>query len=149
MDHSQFLVNRSLNDENEINGHALMATVPPISHVEHHGMDVPWEQKMPSLQMPSLSRMLNLCAALPGITNEVTPVMAWAAILSHPKCEEMSKEDFGRIKDDLKPKVRCYGFGAVLEDFEIKDAIMGVLSQKAQGYNPGIAMDWTAPEESS
>jgi hypothetical protein len=110
MDHSQFLVDRSLNDENEISGHALMATVPPIDHVKKHGMEVMHEHKMPDLPRPDLVKMLNLSAGLPGLVDEVTPVMAWSVVLSHPKCEEMSEDDFSKIKVDLKGKVRCYGY---------------------------------------
>jgi len=141
MDHKQFLVHRSWKDENEISGHALMATVPPVEHVMEHGMDVPYPHKMPELPKPDLVRMLNICAALPGLNDEVTPVMAWAAILAHPRCEDMNLHDFEAVKTDLKAKVRCYGFGAVLEDFEIRDAIMAVLSGK-DPQSSQMTMEW-------
>jgi len=105
-------------------------------------MEVMHEHKMPDMPKPDLVKMLNLCAALPGITDEVTPVMAWSAILSHPKCEDMTKDDFSKLKDDLKGKVRCYGFGAVLEDFEVKDAIIRVLNENGPIQLYGT-MEWT------
>jgi hypothetical protein len=114
MDHKQYLVHRSWKDENEISGHALMATVPPVEHVMEHGMDVQYPHKMPDLPKPDLVRMLNICAALPGLNDEVTPVMAWAAILAHPRCEDMDLDDFQAVKTDLKGKVRCYGFVSYL-----------------------------------
>jgi len=104
------MVNRSLTDEDWPCGHALMATVPPRQHCEDHGMDVQYPHKLPDLPKPDLVRMLNLCAQLPGLNEELTPVMAWAFILSHPACPEMTKVDFDAIRDDLKPKVACYGY---------------------------------------
>jgi len=143
MDHKQFLVHRSWKDENEISGHALMATVPPVEHVMEHGMDEVYPHKMPELPKPDLVRMFNICAALPGLNDEVTPVMAWATILSHPRCEEMGKDDFDVVKTDLKAKVRCYGFGAVLETFEVRDALMSVMSGKG-AFVSQMNMEWTS-----
>jgi hypothetical protein len=104
------MTNRSLNDEEWVSGHALMATAPPRHHCEEHGMDVEYPHKMPDLPKPDLARMLNLCASLPGLKEELTPVMAYSFILSHPACPEMTKSDFEAIRDDLKPKVACYGY---------------------------------------
>jgi hypothetical protein len=32
-------------------------------------------------------------------------------------------EDFERLRQDLGGKVRCYGFGAMFEEFEVRDII--------------------------
>lgn len=72
-------------------------------------MDVMYPHKLPSLPKPDLARMLDLCTQLPGLNDELTPVMAWAFILSHPACPEMTEDDFDGIKKDLQPKVACYG----------------------------------------
>jgi hypothetical protein len=115
MDHTQVLVDKSLHDEDWIaghaaSGHALMATAVPMDHVREHGMDVKYEHQLPAIPKPDLSRMLNLCASLPHLSREVTPVMAWACILQHPRVVELSEGDVEIIKADLKGKVSCYGY---------------------------------------
>jgi hypothetical protein len=110
MKHTQYMVNKSLSDEDWCSGHALMATATPIEHVKEHGMAKPYPHKVPDLPKPDLVKMLNLCYNLPGLNEEITPVMAWAEILNHPRCTELTKEDFEELKNDLKPKVACYGY---------------------------------------
>ena len=86
--------------------------------------------------------------------------MAWARILSHERSAEFTMEDFEALISELKPKTVCYGyvlyspilllffsfgfgywldadcliffcrFGAVLCDFEVRDAISKVLMGK-------------------
>lgn len=142
------MVNKSVIEDDWVSGHALLATAPPRDHCEEHGMDVEYPHKMPDLPKPDLAKMLNLCARLPGLNEhgsngELTPVMAWAFILTHPACPDMTQEDFEAIKDDLKPKVACYGFGAVLENFEVEDAIHKVLTVKnVRIPQVGMDMEW-------
>jgi hypothetical protein len=118
MDHAQYLVDKSMHDSewiagNAVSGHALMATAVPIAHVHEHGMEVKYPFQLPDLAKPDLSRMLNLCAKLPGLSQEVTPIMAWACILQHPRAVELTEVDVEGIKADLKDKVACYGYVCV------------------------------------
>jgi len=138
MDHAQILVDKSLHDQEwidglAISGHALLATAVPIDHVHEYGMNVKYTPCLPNIPKPDLSRMLNLCANLPGLRREVTPIMAWACILQHPRVVELSEADVERIKADLKGKVACYGFGAVMEDFEVQDALAKTFAAKDSG----------------
>jgi len=144
MDHGQYMVNKSLGDEDWCSGHALLATATPIEHVREHGMDKQYPHRLPDMPKPDLAKMLNLCASLPGLNEEVTPVMAWAYILGHPRCQELSQDDFNALKKDLKPKVVCYGFGAVMEDFDLKDALTKILASKHSSSLSvtGSDMDW-------
>ncbi|KAI9709261.1 MAG: hypothetical protein M1820_003381 [Bogoriella megaspora] len=145
MDHIQFLCVRSeesiqqsppINDDHNlendvhISGHALMATCPPQSHIIEHPKD-PYPHKMPELGTPDLMRLLDLSSRLP-LDGEITPIMAWTMIRGHPALPLMAEKDIETMKNDLVGKVRCYGFGAVLEEFEVRDAIEGVLA--ANGY---------------
>jgi len=143
MSHQQYMVNKSLGDEDWCSGHALMATSPPIDHVREHGMDKQYPHQLPELPKPDLIKMLNLCTNLPGLSDEVTPVMAWAFLLSHPRCVELTESDFEAIKKDLKTRVTCYGFGAVMEDFEVKDALQKILtSKRASPSGNASEMEW-------
>ncbi|WPG98756.1 Hypothetical protein R9X50_00155000 [Acrodontium crateriforme] len=158
MDHMQYLLVRSLNvdgqpfhhpaenpddaEHEHMSGHALMATAPPHSHI----MEKPAE-KYP-FQMPqdvgseSLSVLLNINYRLPfkdfdlDITTEITPIMAWKYIFQHERVGELNEQDFEHIKNELSGKVRCYGFGAVMEQFELEDALKSVLESKQQSIMP-------------
>lgn len=92
-----------------MSGHALMATCPPHSHI----MDKPGEaypHQMPDVPKPDLMKLLSLSSRLPGMEGgEVTPVMAWVAILKSARLRELTKRDFEMLKTDLLSKVRCYG----------------------------------------
>jgi len=132
MDHMQFLMVRSKDSEGDISGHAMMATCPPESHIHAHP-DEQYPHKMPDVAMPDLLKLLDLSNRLP-LDGEITPIMAWASVLKHPRMGELNKEDFATIKEDLLAKVRCYGFGAVLEEFEVRDALSMVFATKIESY---------------
>ncbi|TKA75140.1 hypothetical protein B0A49_05297 [Cryomyces minteri] len=148
MDHMQFLMVRSQNpdalpfhhpsdyadsdQEPQISGHALMATCPPESYVLEHPNDM-YPHKMPDMPVPDLMKLLDLSNRLP-LDGEITPVMAWTMILRNERCRELGTQDFELIKQELTAKVRCYGFGAVLEEFEVRDALNSVLASKTESY---------------
>ncbi|MBE7180287.1 MAG: hypothetical protein INR71_03600 [Terriglobus roseus] len=112
MDHMQFLMVRSQDSESEVSGHALMATCPPESHIANHP-DEPYPHKVPDMGMTDLVKLLDLSNRLP-LDGEITPVMAWASIYSHPRRDELTQADFEAMKVDLLAKVRCYGYVTLL-----------------------------------
>jgi hypothetical protein len=119
MDHMQFLMVRARDAEDaEVSGHALMATCPPNSHIEQHGMDVIYPQKLPDIGMPDLLKLLDLSKRLP-LDGEITPVMAWVIIRGDERFHDLGVADFEVLKEDLKAKVRCYGYVSMhcSEDF--------------------------------
>ena len=61
------------------------------------------------------SLLLDLSSRL-NLEGEITPVMAWGRILAHPSVTNLGKEHISEICNELAPKIRCYGFGAVLEE---------------------------------
>ncbi|KAL2030319.1 hypothetical protein VTO58DRAFT_107673 [Aureobasidium pullulans] len=144
MDHMQYLVVRSHNPEGQpfhhpmerpddteydhMCGHALMATCPPPSHIMNKPGD-PYGHRMPDLKAPDLMKLLDLSAQLP-LEGELTPVMAWLLLLQNSRVSEMTAQDFELVKADLAGKVRCYGFGAVLEEFEVRDALSNLFIAK-------------------
>ncbi|KAI8940151.1 hypothetical protein NX059_003862 [Plenodomus lindquistii] len=134
MDHMQFLMVRAHDADETISGHALMATAPPDAHIANCPEEK-YPHQMPDVTMPDLLKLLDLSNRLP-LDGEITPIMAWAKILQDEKFGELSKEDIGFIKDELLAKVRCYGFGAVLEEFEVSDALMTIYAGKYSNGNP-------------
>jgi len=127
MDHMQMLCVRS-HDTEEISGHALMATCPPERHVIEHP-DIQYPHKMPELQASDLMKLLDLSNRLP-LDWEITPVMAWVILLKDPRVAQLSAADFKTIENDLLAKVKCYGFGAVLAEFEVKDALENIFAAR-------------------
>ncbi|KAI0164740.1 hypothetical protein GGR57DRAFT_450438 [Xylariaceae sp. FL1272] len=157
MDHLPWLLERGSENPNEPCGHALMASCPPEPFTElndeipfghsHSSATAPaadgvkseapnGQQKTKTLPTWELSKgdlttLLDLSKRL-DLDGEITPVMAWGYILSHPRLTELNRQDFVKVTDDLKTKVRCYGFGAVMEEFEVRDALNSVLSAKPE-----------------
>ncbi|KAJ4344175.1 hypothetical protein N0V95_006290 [Ascochyta clinopodiicola] len=126
MDHMQYLMVRAHDAEETISGHALMATAPPDSHIANCPEEK-YPHQMPDVAMPDLMKLLDLSARLP-LDGEITPIMAWVMILKDQHFKTLTKEEIGAIKGELLAKVRCYGFGAVLEEFEVRDALMNALT---------------------
>ncbi|KAI0390960.1 hypothetical protein F5Y17DRAFT_34284 [Xylariaceae sp. FL0594] len=149
MDHLPWLLEKGTDQPGEPCGHALMASCPPEPFSElnseipfgngHGGAAEDAEALATNGQPPvgktwelskgDLATLLDLSKRL-DLDGEITPVMAWGMILGHPRLTELNSKDFEKITDDLKRKVRCYGFGAVMEEFEVRDALNAVLSAK-------------------
>ncbi|XMA17682.1 hypothetical protein WAI453_010473 [Rhynchosporium graminicola] len=140
MDHIQFLVERASDLEGEFCGHALMASCPPVLHPEDMP-EMPFghgptnqngtAQKTWDLTKPDLANLLDLSKRL-NLDGEITPVMAWGMVLGHPRFQELSTKDFEHMCMELGAKVRCYGFGAVLEEFEVRDVLESVFYTKPE-----------------
>ncbi|KAK4142594.1 uncharacterized protein C8A04DRAFT_29718 [Dichotomopilus funicola] len=88
-----------------------------------------------TLNKGDLTTLLDLSKRL-NLDGEITPVMAWGMVLAHPRLEELRGEDFTKLAEELAGKVRCYGFGAVMEEFEVRDALENVFSMRPD-FNMG------------
>ncbi|KAI1374154.1 hypothetical protein F4677DRAFT_181783 [Hypoxylon crocopeplum] len=151
MDHMPWLLERAQDTAGDACGHALMATCPPEPFPEL-GDDIPFghahsnahalahaskggesqsNHQTWELSKADLATLLDLSKKL-DLDGEITPVMAWGMVLAHPRLTELKREDFERLIDDLKGKVRCYGFGAVMEEFEVRDALNAVFMAKPE-----------------
>ncbi|KHN98537.1 bZIP-type transcription factor [Metarhizium album ARSEF 1941] len=145
MQHLPFLTSRS--EGGDPCGHALMASCPPApfgklttktpfgnTHTHDRGDGSNPAQGTWEISKADLSTLLDLSQRL-DLDGEITPVMAWGMILSHPRFADFQPEDFAKIAAELGRKVRCYGFGAVMEEFELRDAFESVLPS---GMEPEI-----------
>lgn len=65
-------------------------------------------QRTWELNKGDLTTLLDLSKRL-DLDGEITPVMAWGMILAHQRLGELRPDDFARLADELKSKVRCYG----------------------------------------
>ncbi|KAF4980955.1 hypothetical protein FZEAL_3150 [Fusarium zealandicum] len=139
MAHIQYMVERAAEADGEPCGHALMASCPPDPSPDsrpgcpfgssHVPLDGEPNQKTWEVPRADLATLLDLSKRL-DLDGEVTPIMAWGMLTSHPKALELEAEDFRRLSEELVRKVRCYGFGAVLEEFEVRDAMDNAFGSK-------------------
>lgn len=113
-------------------GHALMATCPPPSYIANTTSEQTYPHKTYDLPHANLSTLLNLSRQL-VTEGQVTPIMALQALKSHDMYSRLTRDDVKLIMDTLETKVRCYGFGAVLEDFELMDCFSSVMGSKIEG----------------
>ncbi|TDZ65863.1 AP-1-like transcription factor [Colletotrichum trifolii] len=141
MNHMPWLLERASETGGEPCGHALMASCPPAPFLEltpeipfgynNVNGELDSQQRTWDINKGSLSILLDLSKKL-NLDGEVTPVMAWGMVLGHYRAGELRSEDFQRLTDELKDKVRCYGFGAVLEEFEVRDALENVFCSRPE-----------------
>ncbi|MCJ1481653.1 hypothetical protein MMC06_001812 [Schaereria dolodes] len=109
-----------------------MATCPPLSHISTKP-DEPYPHKTWDIPNPDLLKLLDLSKNLP-LDGELTPIMALSFIRSDERYIQLTMDDFQLLIDNLKEKSRCYGFGAVLEEFEVRDALSSVFAAKFESY---------------
>jgi len=120
-----------------------MATCPPPSHVERvpaqqGGLIPTYDHKVPDAESTQiLNNLLNLSQTLQGSaipSGQVTPIMALQSLKSHRNYASLTRDDILCMAESIKDKVRCYGFGAVMEDFELRDAVSSVFATKPEIY---------------
>jgi len=126
MDHMQYLMVRSHNPEEQpfhhplenaddgdfehMSGHAMMASAPTHSHImtkpaDKYPHDIPAD-----MTTGAMAKLLDLSNRLPiDRDGEITPIMAWTLVLRDPRVRELEKVDLERLRDNLLPKVTCYG----------------------------------------
>ncbi|KAJ5566580.1 hypothetical protein N7535_008218 [Penicillium sp. DV-2018c] len=132
-EHTDYLCRRSITEADDedmpFSGHALMATCPPPSYLAKTTPEQPYPHKAPDLPHANLSTLLNLSRQL-VTEGQITPIMALQCLKNHELYPTLSRDDVKIIIDTLNTKVRCYGFGAVVEDFELMDCLSSVLGTK-------------------
>ncbi|KAL1969241.1 hypothetical protein VTN77DRAFT_495 [Rasamsonia byssochlamydoides] len=137
-DHTEYLCRMSAKDvENEsfFSGHALMASCPPPSHIENVPEGNLYPHQTYELPPANLETLLNLSKQLIS-EGQVTPIMVLQSLKNHELYHTLTREDVKTIIDTLYAKIRCYGFGAVIEDFELRDCLSSVLGSKLEAGLP-------------
>jgi hypothetical protein len=132
--HTEYLCREAYKDverDTFFSGHALMASCPPPSYIQNvpEGDGNQYPHQTYNLPLPNLEKLLNLSKQL--ITEgQVTPIMILQSLKNHEMYSTLTKEDIKTIVDTLTAKIRCYGFGAVIEDFELRDCLQNVLGTR-------------------
>ena len=150
-DHAAFMMKRAVDTSStELSGHALMMTCPSRDEIMAFSDDpaAPFPLKMPEGPASELNRMMMMSANM-DLGGEVTPVMALKMIRTDERYDLMSLAELNELKDQLKAKSRCYGyvlitiprlnlyspafsFGAVLEEYEVRDVIDQVMGDRVK-----------------
>lgn len=143
-EHTDYLCRRSVTEADDedmpFSGHALMATCPPPSYIEKTTHEQPYPHQAPDLPHANLSTLLNLSRQL-VTEGQITPIMALQHLKNQKQYASLRREDIKVIIDTLNTKVRCYGFGAVVEDFELMDCLSSVLGTRVELGMSGTADD--------
>lgn len=120
-----------------------MASVPPPTHIEKTpaqkgGLEPTYPHQAPQASMQALNTLLNLSNVIKmeGYVEggQVTPIMALQSLRGHDNYHALTREDVVGMVDTIRNKVRCYGFGAVMEDFELRDALAAMFATKPEAY---------------
>ncbi|KAJ5591967.1 uncharacterized protein N7459_002336 [Penicillium hispanicum] len=132
-EHTDYLCRRSVTEADDedmpFSGHALMATCPPPSYIANTTSEQAYPHKTYDLPHANLTTLLNLSRQL--VTDgQITPIMALQCLKNHELYHSLSRDDVKIIIETLNTKVRCYGFGAVVEDFELMDCLSSVMGTK-------------------
>ncbi|KAJ5233073.1 hypothetical protein N7468_006029 [Penicillium chermesinum] len=143
-EHTDYLCRRSVTEADDedmpFSGHALMASCPPPSYISNTTPDQTYPHKTYDLPHANLHTLLNLSRQL-VTEGQITPIMALQCLKNHELYPTLSRDDIKIVVDTLNTKVRCYGFGAVVEDFELMDCLSSVLGTKVELGAPRMRDD--------
>lgn len=126
-----------------------MASCPPPSHIDkvpaqQGGLEPTYPHQAPQVPHETLQTLLNLSQKImaEGFVEggQVTPIMALQSLRGHRNYSSLTRDDIVGMIDSVRNKVRCYGFGAVMEDFELRDALSSMFAMKPETYE-GIGQD--------
>ncbi|KAJ9301209.1 hypothetical protein DTO271G3_1344 [Paecilomyces variotii] len=103
-------------------GHALTATASLLFQAPGlHGSGLPsgnaWEAPH-----EMLDRLLQLSESIP-LEGEVTPIKAWNHIRHLPAFRTIDSKVLGNLTRELSRYVKCYGFGAVIDETIFEDKL--------------------------
>ncbi|KAL9607883.1 MAG: hypothetical protein Q9167_007246 [Letrouitia subvulpina] len=128
-EHKVPMCHRGRNDNPvELSGHALMATCPTQKHLDEESPDTTYHA-LPDVPIPELWKLLDLAQELP-LRGELTPVHVVKMLKDHERFEELTEKDFSDLTKILCEITRCYGFGAVLFEYEVRDRIAELFAKK-------------------
>jgi len=146
MDHAQYLMVRAHNPENQFFhhpqenpddaeyehecGHSRMLSAIPMKHIMEKPAEM-YPAQVPPDMKANMAIILNMAINLPlNKDGEITPVEAWTFLYRHERVMDLDQKDFEDIMTRLLAKVRCYGFGSMLEMWELHDALQVTLANK-------------------
>lgn len=133
-----------------------MATCPPPNFIQstpaqQGGLVNTYPHKLPDGTLEQLQTILDLgqrgFVSLEDVpAGQITPPIALQYLRGHRHYLTLTEDDIHRLMDSMKGSVRCYGFGAVMEDFELRDALSSIFATKPETYE-NLETDYAAEVE--
>lgn len=137
-DHVAFMINRSneaaanpnptSHNEYNHNGHGLMVSSTHWHSLVNSGSDplLPTAPAMDQSDLNFIESLINSADQIP-LRGEMTPVQAWTWMKQQRgRADWLCNEDWEKLWKILKDACRCYGFGAVVEKYEVENAMHDV-----------------------
>ena len=97
-----------------------------------------YEHQVPDMPSYDLNVLLNLSQRIKAEGyvegGQITPIMALQSLRGHRNYSSLTRSDILGMIENIKNKVRCYGFGAVMDDFELRDALSSLFATKPETY---------------
>ncbi|KAL1988945.1 hypothetical protein VTN96DRAFT_6934 [Rasamsonia emersonii] len=97
----------------ETHGHALTVQAALLTYASNLGVERSWD--VPAVE---LDRLLQLSLSL-DLNGELTPVQAWNLIKTHPGFSKLTHERLEALRAAIAEKTECYGFGAVIDEYDL------------------------------
>ncbi|CAF9924113.1 hypothetical protein IMSHALPRED_006108 [Imshaugia aleurites] len=106
--------------------HMMMASTPLMAR----SPDPPQFNSSWTASGTIIKELLNLSSSI-NLEGEITPVEAWHRLHDHPDFWRLNRDQIESLKQELSTKVRCCGFGAVLDENVFMHALNRTLASSA------------------
>ncbi|KAL8714390.1 MAG: hypothetical protein Q9220_001723 [cf. Caloplaca sp. 1 TL-2023] len=123
----------------QLSGHALMFSCPPDRHYHENPNDEDYH-KLPDLPSPELMKLLALSYDLP-LNGEMAPVQALQIIRSHDRASEITLRDFKSLTERLFKYMNCYGFGAVIAEYALREEVDKLFAEKDRQRSEALGLN--------
>ncbi|KAI4243762.1 MAG: hypothetical protein LQ352_006976 [Teloschistes flavicans] len=117
-----------------------MHTCPSDQHYRENPDDDEYH-KFPNLPNPELMRLLALSYDLPLSGPEMAPVQALQIIRMHERASELSLRDFKALTERLYKYMNCYGFGAVIAEYALREELAKMFDEKDQQRSMALGLN--------
>ncbi|KAL9073963.1 MAG: hypothetical protein Q9161_002585 [Pseudevernia consocians] len=147
-DHVAFMINRSndasanpnptSHNEYNHNGHGLMVSSTHWHSLVSSGSNPSAAPAMDQSDLNFIESLINSADQIP-LRGEMTPVQAWTWMKQQRgRADWLCNEDWEKVWKILKDACRCYGFGAVVEKYEVENAMHEVYCAR----HPEMNREW-------
>lgn len=147
-DHVAYMINRSndaaanpnptSHNEYNHNGHGLMVSSTHWHSLVNNGGNPSTAPAMDQSDLDFIESLINSADQIP-LRGEMTPVQAWTWMKQQRgRADWLCNEDWEKLWKILKAACRCYGFGAVVEKYEVEDALHEVYTAR----HPEMNSEW-------
>ncbi|KAL8912823.1 MAG: hypothetical protein Q9172_007424 [Xanthocarpia lactea] len=139
-DHKKMMCVRGTNpNPAQLSGHALMLSCPPDQHYDEIAND-DHDHELPDIPNPELMKLLALSYDLP-LNGEMAPVQALQIIRTHARASEMTLQDFRSLTERLFKYMNCYGFGAVIAEYALREELEKLYAEKDRQRSQALGLD--------